>query len=43
VTGDGCLMFPAKLLLYSLSICYCLIEIYFTEVQKTSNSFTCEL
>jgi len=43
VTGDGCLVFPAKLLLYSLSICCCLMENHFSEVKKTSNSFTYEL
>jgi len=43
VTGDGGLVFPAKLLLYSLSICCCLMENHFSEVKKTSNSFTYEL
>ena len=33
VTGDGCLVFPAKLLLYSFLICYCLMENYITEVK----------
>jgi len=43
VTSDGCLVFPAKLLLNSLLICYCLMENHFSEFKKTSNSFTCEL
>jgi len=34
VTGDGCLVFPAKLLLYFLSIGYSLLEHYFPEVNK---------
>jgi len=40
VTGDGCFVFPAKPLLYSLSIYYCLMRNYFLEVKKTANSFT---
>jgi len=43
VTGDGGLVFLAKLLLYTLSICCCLMENHFSEVKKTSNSFTYEL
>jgi len=43
VTGDAFLLFPAKLLLYSLLRCYCLMEQYFSEVKKTSDSFTYEL
>jgi len=43
VTGDGCLVFPAKLLIDSLSICCWLMQNYFSEVKKTSNSFTYEL
>jgi len=42
VTGDDCLVFPAKLLLDSLSICCWLMENHFSEVKKTSNSFTYE-
>jgi len=37
LTGDGCLVLPAKLLLYSLSICYFLMENQFSEVKKTTN------
>jgi len=43
VTGDDSLVFPTKLLLYSVSICYCLMENHFSEVKKTTNSFTNEL
>jgi len=43
VTGDGCLVFQAKPLLYSLLIRYCSMENYFSEVKKTSNSFTYDL
>jgi len=42
VTGDGCLVYPAKPLLYSLLIYYCLIENHFSKVKKTSDSFTYE-
>jgi len=34
VTGDGCLVFPAKLLLYFLSIGYSFLENNFPEVNK---------
>ena len=40
VTGDGCLVFPAKLFLDSLSPYYCSMENHFSEVNKTSNSVT---
>jgi len=43
VTGDGCLVFPAKPLLYSPSVYYYSMENHFSEVKKTSNSFTYEL
>jgi len=43
MTGDDSLVFPAKLLLCSVSICYCLLENQFLEVKKTTNSFTNEL
>ena len=33
VTGDVCFIFPAKVLLYSLLICYCLMENHFSEVK----------
>jgi len=39
MTEDGCLVFPAKQVLYSLLICYWLMENYFPEVRKTSKSF----
>jgi len=39
VTGDGCLVFPAKIFLYLLSICYCWMENHFPKVKKTSNWF----
>jgi len=29
VTDDGCLIFPVKLLLYSLSMCFCFMKIFF--------------
>ncbi len=43
VTGGDCLVFPAKPLLFSLSTDYCFMENHFSQVQKTSNSFTYEL
>jgi len=43
VTGDFSLMFPAKQMLYSFSICYWSMENQFSEVKKTSNSFAYEL
>ncbi len=43
LTGDCCLVFPAKLLLYLFSIWCCLMENYFSEVKNTSNAFTYEL
>jgi len=43
VIGYGWLVFPAKPLLYSLLVCYCSMENHFSEVKKTSNSFTYEL
>ena len=43
VTGDGCLVFPAKLFLYTLSIHCWLVENHFSEVKKTTNSFTYEI
>ncbi len=43
LTGDASLVFPAKLLLYSLLIGYCPIENDFSEVKKTANAFTYEL
>jgi len=43
VTGDGCLVFPAKQFLDSLSPYYCSMENHFSEVNKTSNSVTYEL
>jgi len=42
-TGDDWLIFPASLLLHSLSICYCFMENHFSEDKKTTNSFTYEL
>jgi len=43
VTGDVCLVFPTKSLLYSHLISYFSMENHFSEVKKTSNSFTYEL
>jgi len=43
VTGDVFLLFPIKVLLYSLLICYCLMENHFSEVKKTLDSFTYDL
>jgi len=43
VTGKVCLVFSGKELLYSLLICYWSMENHFSEVKKTSNSFTYEL
>ncbi len=43
VTGDDLLVFPTKRLLYSVLIGYCLMENHFSEVKKTTNSFTNEL
>jgi len=43
VIGDDSLVFPTKLLLYSLFICYCMMDIYFSEVKNTTNSFNNEL
>jgi len=43
VTADGCLVFPATLVLYSLSTCCCLMKNYFSAVKKIANSFTYEL
>jgi len=43
VTGDVFLVFPVKVLLYSHLICYCLIANHFSEVKKTSSSFTYKL
>jgi len=43
VTGDDILVFPTKLLLYSLSICYWMMKNHFSEVKNTSNSFANEL
>ena len=40
VTGEVFLLFPVKVLLYSLLICYCLMENHFSEVKNTSDSFT---
>jgi len=40
VTGDGGLVFLAKLLLDSLLICCCLMENHFSEVKNSSDSFT---
>jgi len=34
VTDDDCLLFSAKVLLHSLSICYCLIENHFSVVER---------
>jgi len=42
VTGDDSLVLTAKLLLYSVLICYCLMENHFSEVKNTTNSFTYE-
>jgi len=42
VTGDGYLVFPAKLFLYSISICYWSMENHLSEVENNSNSFTYE-
>jgi len=39
VTGDGCLVFPAKIFLYLLSICYCWMENHFPKVKKSKNDF----
>jgi len=38
VTHKVILVFPAKLLLYSLSICWWSMENHFSEVKRTSNS-----
>jgi len=43
VTGDVFLLFPVKVLLYSLLICYCLMKNHFSEVKTSSDSFTYEL
>jgi len=43
VTGDVFLLFPAKVLLHWLLICYCLMKNHFSEVKETSHSFTYEL
>jgi len=43
VTGDVSLVFHTKLLLQSPLICYCMLENYFTEVKKTTISFTYEV
>jgi len=43
VTGDDSLVFPTKPLLYSLSICYCMMENHSSEFKHTTNSFTTEL
>jgi len=40
VTSDGWLVFPAKLLLYLLSICYCWIKNHFSEF-KTNHKLIC--
>jgi len=34
--GDASLVFPTQLLLYSVLICYCLIENHFSEVKNTT-------
>jgi len=39
VTGDICLLFPAKELLYALSICYWTMENYLSEVKRNSTHF----
>jgi len=38
VAGDGCLVFLVKLLLSSLSICYCSMENQYSEVKKKINN-----
>jgi len=43
VTDDVFLLFPAKVLLHSLLICYCLMENHVSEVKKTTDSFIYEL
>ncbi len=43
VIGNGLLVFPAKPLIYSPLVCYCSMENHFSEVKKTSNSFTYKL
>ena len=43
VTGDVSLLFQVKILLYSLLICYCLMENHFSEEKTSSDSFTYEL
>jgi len=43
MTGDVFFVFPVKVLLYSLLICYCLMENHFSEVKTSSDSFTYKL
>jgi len=43
VTGGDCLVFPAKPSLHSLPTDCCFMENHFSQVQKTSNSFTYEV
>jgi len=43
VTGEVCLVFPAKVLLYSLLRAYGLMENHFSEVEKIPDTFTYEL
>jgi len=40
VTRNGSLVFLNKKLIYSPSICYCLMKNKFSQVKKTANSFT---
>jgi len=43
VTGDDSFVFPTKIMLYSLLICYWQMENHGSHVKKTSNSFTYEI